>query len=546
MKNSMLDEKIVEDLSSYFKAFYPLIYILSHEEDRIEFYLQHICHQRDLKLFTWDSIDGFYKLLDNSNAQKIENSDMDYGDYYNSLSFIEKEGNENSLFLLKDFHPAFLLNESDQIIRKIRNVIVNIRMQSKIMVMLMPPGSEKKAVPSEMEKDLVLYDFPLPGHEEGKELFNQVVHESLDNQIPVKLDQNEEQMLIKACMGLTSNEMHNAFIRSGLRKNRFDSDCIQLVLEEKKQIVEKSGILEYYSTDINATEVGGLENLKSWLADNHKMFSQAAIDQGCDTPKGILLVGVPGCGKSLTAKTLASQWKMPLLRLDLSAVFGGLVGESEQNMRKVLNTAESVAPCVLWVDEIEKGLSGMTSTSSGDSGTSQRVFGSLISWMQDKEAPVFFVATANDISRIADSSPELLRSGRFDEIFFIDLPNQKEREEIFSIHLLKRNEQPGQLNTQKLGELTSGFSGSDIEQAVKDAKRNCFVNNNNITQEALEEAINFRLPVAVTMKHKIEELRKWAAAHAKFASVKKNEESIGSVDDFVKKRHSIRKITSMD
>jgi len=287
-------------------------------------------------------------------------------------------------------------------------------------------------------------------------------------------------------------------------------------------------------------EVGGLEKLKKWLQDNITMFDKEAQENGCEPPKGILLVGVPGCGKSLTAKTLASFWKMPLLRFDLGAVFGSLVGESEANMRKALEIAESIAPCVLWVDEIEKGLSGMTSAISGDSGTSQRVFGTLISWMQERQKPVFFIATANDIKRISEKAPELLRSGRFDEIFFIDLPNQKERFEIFSIHLKKRKEDPSNFDLDKLAKITSGYSGSDIEQIIKDAKRKSYISQKKLTTEIIEETVHERLPTGVTMKETIEEMRKWAESRAKFASIDINEEKIKSLEEYEKTKNRLR------
>jgi ATP-dependent 26S proteasome regulatory subunit len=533
-----LNNSIVKDLKSYFGAFYPLVYIFSYEEDRVEYYIEHLCSELELTLFTWDIVDGFKKIT----ASKVEKvtGDMDYNDYLNCMSFIESDDNKKSIFLLKDFHPAFSLDSSDLIIRKIRNVIVSIRDLSKIMVFSIPPGCEtiqqKPVIPPELEKEIVVYRFPVPDLEEGIGIFDQVVNESLGGTLPNKLKGSDKEKLVRAGQGLTCNEMENAFIKSCLVNQQVHIDNIDLILDEKKQIIEKTGILQYFSTDVDMEEVGGLEELKIWLDENRNMFDEKAIDAGCDMPKGILFVGVPGCGKSLTAKGLASKWKMPLLRFDLSSVFGGLVGESEANMRKALEAAESIAPCVLWVDEIEKGLSGMTSSSTGDSGTSQRVFGTLISWMQDRTSPVFFVATANDIFRISETSPELLRSGRFDEIFFIDLPNSEEREQIFRIHLEKRKEDPEQFNLKALSEDAKGFSGSDIEQAVKDAKRYSYITSKDLSQKIIEATVSSRLPTSITMKEKIEELRKWAALRAKLASRKKNLETIETIKEYEKKR----------
>lgn len=535
MKKHTLNKSIENVLKSYFRAYYPLVYIFSYEEDRVEYYLEEICKDLQLNLFSWDLVDGFVKIEDEK-ITKISNDQMDYADYLNCLSFIEKDDNKKSIFLLKDFHPAFSLDSADQIVRKIRNVIVDIRDASKIMILLIPPNCEKSAVPPELEKEIVIYRFPVPNLKEGVDLLDQVIEESLGGTLPVDLKENEKEKLVKAGLGLTTNEMENAFIKASLADKRIGMDNIKLILEEKKQIIEKTGILQYFSTDVEITEIGGLEELKKWLDENNDMFDEKAADAGCDTPKGILLIGVPGCGKSLSAKVLASQWKMPLLRFDLSAVFGGLVGESEANMRKALEAAEAIAPCVLWVDEIEKGLSGMASATSGDSGTSQRVFGTLVSWMQERTSPVFFVATANDISRISNTAPELLRSGRFDEIFFVDLPNMEERKEIFSIHLRKRKEEPDRFDIKNLTKISSGFSGSDIEQIIKDAKRASFIKGEDLSQETIESAVANRLPMAVTMKEKIEELRDWAALRARLASKRENEEAIESLAEYEKKR----------
>ena len=540
MKEPIMNNKIVTDLKSYFEAYYPVVYIMSFEEDRVEWYLEKICDSLGLQLFSWDIIQGFKK-IEQEKETKVHDSDTDYADYYNALSFVEKEGNKKSLFLLKDFHHAFSLESSDQIVRNIRNTIANIRNSMKIMVFLIPPNCQKSAIPPELEKEVVIYRFPVPDLKEAKDLLHQVINESLQGRIPVKFDESEEERVVRAGLGLTTNELENAFMKAAVANKEFSIENIRVILEEKKQIIERTGILQYFSTDTEITEIGGLDVLKKWLDENRKMFDEKAALAGCDTPKGMLLLGVPGCGKSLTAKAMASQWKMPLLRLDLGSVFGGLVGESEANMRRALDAAESIAPCVLWVDEIEKGLAGMTSAGSGDSGTSQRVFGNMITWMQERAAPVFFVATANDISRISTTAPELLRSGRFDEIFFVDLPNLEERKEIFGIHLQKRKEDPENFDLLILAGRTKGFSGSDIEQVVKDAKRQSFIAGKELSDTFLLDVVSDRLPVAVTMKEKIEELRKWASVRARLASKTENPEGIESMEEY-EKRHPRRRI----
>jgi SpoVK/Ycf46/Vps4 family AAA+-type ATPase len=300
---------------------------------------------------------------------------------------------------------------------------------------------------------------------------------------------------------------------------------IDIVLDEKKQIIRKSGVLEYYAASTSLKDVGGMEFLKEWLRKRTRSFSDKAAAFGLPAPKGVLLLGVQGCGKSLVAKAIASHWDLPMLRMDVGKVFGSLVGQSEENVRRAIQVAESVAPCVLWVDELEKGFAGVQCGGYGDSGTTQRVFATFLTWMQEKTAAVFLIATANDVSQLP---PELLRKGRFDEIFFIDLPDSPEREEIFSIHLKKRKRDPKDFDLKELAKQTAGFSGAEVEQVVIAGLFAAFDKDRELTQEdLLGEAKEF-VPLSVMMREEINALREWAKLRTRPASRNDDESPVAA------------------
>jgi len=305
-------------------------------------------------------------------------------------------------------------------------------------------------------------------------------------------------------------------MKSLVEKQCLDADVI---LAEKEQIIRKSGVLEYYHTDETIDDVGGLDLLKQWLTKRRKAFGEAAREYGLPQPKGLLLIGVQGCGKSLTAKAVAHLWQLPLLRLDVGRIFSGIVGSSEERMRRAISTAESIAPVVLWLDEVEKGFSGTQSSSFSDAGTTSRVFGSFVTWLQEKESPVFVIATANNIQLLP---PELLRKGRFDEIFFIDLPSCEERRQITAIHVAKRLREgraTEEFDIEGIANETSSFSGAEIEQAIVSAMYDAFDDGQRpFTTEDVLRAVRETFPLAVTMREQIDELREWAADRARPAS----------------------------
>jgi SpoVK/Ycf46/Vps4 family AAA+-type ATPase len=343
----------------------------------------------------------------------------------------------------------------------------------------------------------------------------------------IRLTADEKTQLVRAALGLTLQEAENAFCRAIVQTRGLDKSAISVIYEEKNQVVRKTGVLEFVKSDLRIDDIGGLENLKNWLIKRNNTWQEKAKMYNLPAPKGVLITGVPGCGKSLTAKAMSTIWGLPLLKLDMGKIFGGIVGSSEENMRKAIATAEAVAPSILWVDEIEKGFAG--TQSDGDSGTSARVFGTFLTWMQDKTAPVFVIATSNDISRLP---PELLRKGRFDEIFFVDLPTTREREKIFQVHLKKRtagSQIPHQVTAEaavcaELAAAAEGFSGAEIEQAVIAALYDAFYADRGLTQADVLRSIRDTVPLAVTQREQLTALRSWAEKRAVLATAREDRE----------------------
>ncbi|MEW9032097.1 MAG: AAA family ATPase [Planifilum fimeticola] len=373
---------------------------------------------------------------------------------------------------------------------------------------------------------MTIVEFDLPTEEEIARLLREMIEVNRrSGRIAIHLKPEEEERLVKAALGLTLKEAENAFARAMVRDGRVGAEDVEVILEEKRQIIKKTGILEFIRSPFSIDEVGGLENLKRWLEKRKNSWLDSAKRYGIPAPKGVLITGVPGCGKSLISKAISAMWKLPLLRLDIGKVFSGIVGSSEENMRQAIRTAEAIAPSILWIDEIEKGFSNIGS--GGDSGTSTRVFGTFLTWMQEKTKPVFVVATANQIQELP---PEFLRKGRFDEIFFVDLPTQVERKEIFRVHLRKRLRDPEvmrdfQLNEEVLETLahwTEGFVGAEIEQVVIAALFEAFSEQRSIRLSDFEKAVKNMVPLSVTQAEQIRAIRDWANVRAVAATAREH------------------------
>ena len=493
----MASSSVDIELETLIRARYPIIYIVSWEEKRVEDALRNIARDRGKKIFFWTITQGMVL-----NPNHRDNATKDP---IAALDFV-MDSRDQALFVLKDYH-AFIGDVT--VTRRLRDLTTALKTSYKTLVILAPV----LRLPSELEKDVTVVDYGLPDHADLDQLLEGIIQSVKENpQVDTVLSDIERDQVLKAAQGLTANEAENVFAKSLVEKHRFDVDVI---LSEKEQIIRKSGILEYYPFNEQIADVGGLDMLKDWMDKRTVAFTEKARDFCLPAPRGVLLLGVQGCGKSLSAKAIGSLWRLPLLRLDVGRIFAGIVGSSEENMRKAIRVAESVAPCILWLDELEKGFSGTQSSGMSDGGTTSRVFGTFLTWMQDKKAPAFVVATSNDVTALP---PELLRKGRFDEIFFIDLPSQEEREAIFRIHLRKRKRNPDDFDIKSLAEATPGFSGAEIAAAVEDALYDAFDETKELTTESIILAAHHTVPLSMTMRERIEEAERVGNTRARMAS----------------------------
>jgi SpoVK/Ycf46/Vps4 family AAA+-type ATPase len=488
----------IEDL---IRARYSLIWITSPEENRVEEALKRLCIEREMRLEVWSITEGF-KTIANGQGTRDVKDPMKAIDHV-----LRAEG--RGLFVLRDFHP-FL--KEPAVVRRLRDAAHELRKTKKSLAVLAPVTK----IPPELEKSIsAVLDWDLPNRAEIEAAARKVVP-SLPpaTQQLIESDPTFMERVVEGALGLTLVEAENVFAKSAVRTHTFD---LETILEEKKQIIRKSGLLEYYEHREEFSDVGGMDILKDWLVKRRNAFSTRARDFGLPLPKGILLIGVPGTGKSLTAKAVGALWQMPLLRLDVGKIFAGLVGSSEENVRSVIKTAEAIAPAILWIDELEKGFSGTASSGQTDGGTTSRVFGTFITWLQEKTTPVFVIATANNVHQLP---PELLRKGRFDEIFFCDLPDREDRQQIIDIHIRKKNRDPGQFDMEKLVEATVDFSGAELEQAVVAALYDAFDTGNDLTTEGLLHTLKDIVPLAITMREQIDSMREWARTRARMASAR--------------------------
>jgi hypothetical protein len=504
----------LRELDTLVRARYPLIHLASWEEQRLDGLLEELARAHGKAFHVWSATQGLRKI---AGARYVPPADGTK-DPVEALTAVQKL-TEPSLVVFKDFHP--FLNDPI-VVRWLRELAHHLKTTYTTLILLSP----SMTIPVDLEKDLSVLDVPLPTFADLKQLLLEILEViRKGNRTAVELAKGEAEQLVKAAQGLTLSEAENAFARAIALDNRLDRSDIALILDEKRQVIRKSGLLEYFPVQEGLRTVGGLENLKYWLGRRAPAFGEAARKFGLPEPKGLLLLGVQGCGKSLTAKAVAAQWSLPLLRLDVGRIFSGLVGSSEENLRKAIRVAESVAPAVLWIDEIEKGLSGLGSSGMTDSGVTARIFGALLTWLQEKTAPVFVIATAN---RIESLPPELLRKGRFDEIFFIDLPSPEERKEILDIHLRRRNRDPARYGLDQLVQRTDGFSGAELEQAVIEGLYHAFAEGKELEPAHLARAVQETLPLATTMKEEIARLRDWARSRTRPASFPPDEPRPGA------------------
>lgn len=512
-------EAIYGKIKDMLNAYYPVLYLTSFEYDRTKQKIDGIINslksdKKEVRLFNWNCVEGLNECAVSGKEPIVDpESDETIVEASEALKYVLKNPNQSikDIFIFEDLSNNI---EEDEVKFYLRTIAEKARYTNTHVIIL----SAVYKLPVELEKYVTVINIPLPDRYDMERTLGAV-----ERQCKINLSVEMRNRMVDAALGMTSMEADLAFCLAAV-KDDLGENAPYTVSSEKEQIIKKSGILDYFPKNESLKDVGGMEVLKDWLFKRQKAYEKKARDFGLQEPKGLLLLGVPGCGKSLTAKSIASFWNMPLLRLDIGKVFQGLVGSSEDNIRKAIATAEAVAPCVLWIDEIEKGLSGVQSSGATDGGVTSRIFSTILTWMQEKTSHVFVVATANNINLLP---PELLRKGRFDEIFFVDLPNPKERENIFKIHLTKKGQFSNSIPLGILGKKTDGFNGAEIEECIKEAMFAAYVQNpENPKLEAahIVDAIEKTVPLSTTMKEQINSLRNWAATRAKNASSEPNNE----------------------
>ena len=482
--------KFTDELTLLLKARYPVIFINTIEEDRVEYVIRkYIKTSLNRSIYSWDFVDGYTNNPNNEGFAKRNP--------LQALELVERLTSETpAIFLLKDFN-RFLTDIS--ISRKLKNLGRILKLQPKTIIII---GSDF-TIPKELQDLITVLQFQLPVETEISQELTRLI-----DSLNIKIDSQLFENLTQACQGLSLERIRRVLSKIIATHKTIDENSINILLSEKKQIISQTEILEYWSVNEKITNIGGVENLKEWLKKRKTSFSIQASNYGLPTPRGLLLVGIQGTGKSLTAKAIATEWQLPLLKLDVGKLFGGIVGESESRLRQMIEVSETLAPCILWIDEIDKAFSNNENT--GDSGTSNRVLATFISWLSEKTKPVFVVATANNI----DLLPlEIIRKGRFDEIFFLDLPQKNEREQIFKIHIQEfRPNTWDSFDYEKLAQLSESFSGAEIKQSIIEGMYHAFYEQREFETNDICLALNQLIPLAELESNQTVKLQNWASS----------------------------------
>jgi ATP-dependent 26S proteasome regulatory subunit len=498
-----------EEISILIQAQYPLIYLVTSEEERAEQAIAAVAQVKpQRRLFVWTVTHGIVEYGQPRNITQHNTVSPEA-----AIEWVVRQ-RESGIFVFKDLHPFI---DSPAVTRWLRDAIASFKETHKTIILMSP----LQQVPIELEKEVAVVDYPLPNMSELDQVLSVQLDHARRDQIPrradtAKITTETREKLLSAALGLTRDEAEKVYRKAYVTAGRLTETEVEIVLSEKRQLIRRNGILEYLEEEGTLDDVGGSDDLKLWLKQRSIAFTERAREYGLPQPKGVLLLGVPGCGKSLVAKATSKEWCLPLLRLDLGRVYdGSMVGRSEANLRNALKTAESVSPAILFIDELDKAFAGSAGSADSDAGTSSRILGSFLTWMQEKRSPVFVMATANRVERLPG---EFLRKGRFDEIFFVDLPNEEERKQIFGIHLGKRRKDISRFDVDQLAKISDGYSGAEIEQAIIAAMYDAFAHNREFTQLDIIAAIRATFPLSRTMTEQVEALRKWAQQRARPAS----------------------------
>ncbi|HSZ58034.1 MAG TPA: AAA family ATPase [Tepidisphaeraceae bacterium] len=485
-----------EQLQRLFISRSPLVAVQTFEEDYVLGLVRELALELRSELWIWSATDGLHEGL-LSGATPIPDTEKPGAALYTLAHDRRAQGIYVFLDLaghLRDERTLRCLREAVEKLGKNGSQIILIDQSDSL-----PPvvaATAAKFIPS------------LPDAKEIQDILKTTLRQfNEQRRIEVHLSHEDLQTVIRNLQGLTRRQARQIILDIVCVDCRFDASDINRLLAEKRKAIASDGVLDYVEVPVDLAEIGGLSHLKDWLAQRQNSMSDEAVAFGISPPRGILMLGIQGSGKSLSAKAVATAWKRPLLRLDAGALYDRYIGESERRLREALSQTERMAPVILWIDEIEKGFASAASLST-DGGLSKRMFGTLLTWMQERTAPVFLIATANDIEALP---PELLRKGRFDEIFFIDLPNLEARTQIVAIHLKKRKRDPAKFDVAAIAEASAGFSGAEIEQAIISALYTAFAQRNDLTTQDILAALKSSPPLSVTMAEKLQELQTWAS-----------------------------------
>ena len=505
----------MRDLSLLVRSRHPIIFIRSHEAERLHKLLMHLADSLGMPFYAWTRSKGLkhhFELAVANHAQRghslepmtvLESPNRATLSPLAALEDVEKE-NRPALYYFQGLGTD--LNES-MIASKLRDAARQfLKHEGSIVI----SGSVPEDLPDPLHGLSTVLDMPLPSLKEYRNLAESI-YRDLSRRMPIefRLSREEFDQLSRNLQGLSLLEAEKILTKAMIENQQLGPEDVTGVRTAKKRLIEQNGLLEFYASEHKLDEIAGLQGLKNWLSKRRAIVQRPdeARQFGLEFPKGILLLGVQGSGKSLCAKAVASDWQLPLIKMDPSSLFNKYIGETERNFRQATALAEKLSPIILWIDEIEKAFAA----GSEDGGVSQRILGVFLAWLQERKGDVFVVATANDVSKLA---PELLRKGRFDELFFVDLPNHETRKAILALHLRKRKRAPAQFDLESLARSSEGFSGAELEQAIVSGLYTAFAEGEDLTTELLEQELRLTVPLSVTMAEKLAALRNWAKARA--------------------------------
>ena len=515
----------IERLKVLINSSTPIVIMETVEEMRALSLVRTACSELSLAVFEWTIADGLVR--SGSGAAAPQPAVPHYVDragmadaapkaaMYNTTDPVQALANLETMtieavFVLKDFHRHM---DNPVVVRRLRDVGQKFSANRRTLV-LTAPAIE---MPPELASLVEFLDLPLPDRDRLREIIRETyTRMSGTHTLKLQLDASGVDAMAANLRGLTEEAAERAISQTVVGRLALSPECVTDVLDAKKALLKRSEMLEFVDSTDSMSSVGGLENLKQWLAQRRGSWDDKASQFGLDPPKGVIILGVQGCGKSLCARSVAGEWKLPLVKFDTAAVYDKFIGETEKRIQKVFRVAEGLAPCVLWIDELEKVFAGSgPDSASADAGVSSRLLASFLSWMQDRKVPVFVAATCNNVTVLP---PELIRKGRFDELFFVDLPNTAERKQILSIQLTKRKRNPADYDLDKIAEAAKGFSGAEIESAVQGAMYAAFSRKQELSSEDLLTALSSTVPLSITRAEEIATLLDWAKDRAVWAS----------------------------